>query len=212
MLLRLLLYAFTLNSTAYTHNIQANIIKDTAHHTMTKQFDLAELRFTENINQLLNENGLSLKDGVSEEQTLDGFETYEHNTAALLRYNNVVLNGASGENTNKVVFHYSVKDSLVAMYEVKLYTAAQSSNLIKSLRTQLGKTTFEKRTTDKELLQEQKDFIVWETSSGINYYLIAITSLDKSPQTTYTELTVIDTKKKSTMDWIKFRAFDWYKK
>lgn len=221
LLLSFILCTSCLNSETKTdtnNNAQADLMNDaTNKEDKTPQntggkFDLENLTFKESINDILKGNGLSLKDGVSEEQTLLGYEAFENTTPALLKYDDIALNGTFQDNANKIVIHYSAKDSLVGMYELKVYSAEQSNELIKHLKNKLGKASFEKLTTDTDLLNEKKNFIVWENNKGINYYLISVTSLDKSPQTTYTELTVMDTKKKGVSDWIKFRSFDWYKK
>lgn len=106
-------------------------------------FDLSDITFKESINQVMKETGLKLEDGKSPLFTLVGrYKAFESANSVILKFNGVDLTGKTRDSVNKVIFHYSVKDSTIGLIELKLFTEPQVMALTKALDEKLGKAPF----------------------------------------------------------------------
>ncbi len=169
-------------------------------------FDLYKLTFKEKINQILTLNNTNLKDCASEELTLFGFERLESSSRSFMIFNGVVLFGSNKEKSNKVIIHYSEKDSLISMYEIKLFSANEIKALLISLNSLLGKPIFFSKSSGIE--NQNMEYSVWDNpEQKQSYFLIHNIANENSSL----ELTVVGNKN-DLNDWIKFRSFEWYKK
>lgn len=186
------------------------------------KFDLANLSFSENIDDLLKGQALTVADGSNTESTVMGYESFASSSPKLLVYNGQALSGGSGDKKNQLVLHYAQSGHQLNMYEAQIYSAEQTDLLEKNLLKKLGKPAFikdsglnkstirldENGDEDKGPREDTK-YQVWEDkATGISYFFIE-KKLDG--KIVYGELTAINTKSKNAAVWIKFRAFDWYK-
>ena len=196
-------------------------VKESA--AVAAKFDLSLIKFSENIDDLLKSESLTLKDGTDTESTIMGYESFASSAPQLMVYNNRVLTGGKTGQKNMLVMHYATKGHQLNMYELKLYDAAQTRSLESDLQAKLGKPVFaEDSGLNKNSIQldengdedkgprEDKKFLVWEDkTTGVSYFFIEVKVANKI---TYGELTAINTKSKNAEIWIKFRGFNWYKK
>lgn len=187
------------------------------------RFDLSLIKFSENVDDLLKKESLTLKDGTDTESTIMGYETFASSAPQLMVYNSHVLTGGKATQQNMLVMHYAEKGHQVNMYELKIYDAAQTSMLEKDLQAKLGKPSFtEDSGLNKNTIRldengdefkgprEDTKYQVWEDkNTGVSYFFIEKKVDNKI---TYGELTAINTKSKNAEIWIEFRGFDWYKK
>jgi hypothetical protein len=184
-------------------------------------FDLSEINFTENLNTILNGQGIKLEGNKSKEQTILGFDTYVDTSNKLLKFNGKPMSGTFPAGNNQVIIHYNSNSSIIGMYELKVYSQKQADELVSSLNTLFGKPSFEKSDTKsgaieldengdevKSSQQSKKIYKVWENNKTGNSYFLIQTGSGKNIDV---ELTALNRKSKSAQDWISFRAFDWYK-
>ncbi|KIO76396.1 hypothetical protein TH53_15105 [Pedobacter lusitanus] len=111
-------------------------------------FDLADVTFKETIQSVDKSSGVSVSTSPSEEKTLTGYERVESTSPKLLTYNHSDLSGTGNNMTNKVIFHYTEKDSILAMYELRIYNAAPNNGLVKSIEGKAGKPAVDRAVKD----------------------------------------------------------------
>jgi hypothetical protein len=176
-------------------------------------FDLSKITFKENINQLIGLNNASLKDGITEAKTIFGYERFESTDKTFLNFEGVKLDGALVNKKNKVVLHYSEKDSLLKMYDVEIYTAKECSALVKLLEQKLGESYLEenmKGFTDLEGRPYDSTIYnrVWQDKLNDVSYLLRHSYNDvKNRTNTYIWLTVINNKSEELYgDYLQHRA------
>ena len=201
----------------------ADTIKVSAPAVKAEKFDLANLKMSENIDDLLKANALLLKDGSDKESTVMGFESFATSKPELLVYDKQSLVGRAGKEKNLLVLHYGQETHQIEMYEIKLYDAPQAILLERSLQKKLGKPIFIKDSSlNKSTIQLDENgdeikgeridtkFQVWDdTRAGLSYFLLEKKTGNK---VVFEELTVINRKSENAAQWIKYRGFDGYKK
>lgn len=186
-----------------------------------KQFDLATVNFTEDINTLLWTQGFNVNQGTDAEQTIFGYKTFSSDSKKLLVFDNQKLEGTPGKQKNNVVLHYNETTGVVSMFELKIYNQKESATLYASLNRLWGKPVFEKNDSNasgsieinengnevKADAKSEKKYAVWEDKSGRAYFYVETITGNE----VFTELTALDSNGKSAKDWIAFRGFNWYK-
>ncbi|WP_158799349.1 hypothetical protein [Pedobacter sp. L105] len=105
-------------------------------------FDLSAIKFTETVGQALKGSGLTAQDGKSKAFTATKYRVFESTDPRILIFNGVLLAGKSNDSVNKVIIHYSVKDSAVSMIEIKVFSAEQIKTLENALDKKLGKAPY----------------------------------------------------------------------
>ncbi len=179
-------------------------------------FDLSKITFKENINQLISLNNASLKDGITEAKTIFGYERFESTDKTFLNFEGVKLNGALVDKKNKVVLHYSEKDSLLKMYDAEIYTTKECSALIKLLEQKLGQSYLEenmKGFTDAEAITYDSTIYkrVWQDESNDISYLLQHSYEDiKNKTSPFILLTVINNKSEELYPFVADFKNNWY--
>lgn len=105
-------------------------------------FDLSTIKFTETIGQALKGSGLKAQDGKSKAFTVTKYRVFESSDPRVLTFNGVSLAGKNKDSVNKVIIHYSIKDSIVSMIELRVFSAPQIKALETALDTKLGKASY----------------------------------------------------------------------
>lgn len=106
-------------------------------------FDLSKITFKESINTIMKETELKLSDGkkTSTLKTMT-YSVFETTDPKILRYNGIALNGQDQDSINRVIIHYSEKDSIISLIEVNLFSVPQINALNDALEKTLGKAPY----------------------------------------------------------------------
>lgn len=105
-------------------------------------FDLSAVKFTETIGRALKVSGLKPEDGKSKAFTLTKYRVFESTDPRILIFNGASLAGKNKDSVNRVIIHYSIKDSIVSMIELRVFSAPQIKALESALDHKLGKTFY----------------------------------------------------------------------
>ena len=153
-------------------SVEGNAIKNSK--TVSDSLDLAGLTFKENIHSVYKLAGI---DAVpSEEKTLFGYERTESASPGFLNYNGLVLAGEFENMKNKIIFHFSERDEILSMYELRIYSPSQNSNLLEVIQKKIGPPLVVKRSTDDGSGVSFKQAI-WAKETAV-YFLLQ--ELDRS--------------------------------
>lgn len=145
--------------------------------TSQKQgFDLSDLSFTESVAAVETVSGVKFADHPSQEKTLFGYERMESTDAILLNYAHNSLAGNAGAEKNRVIIHYLEKTSVLAMYELRVYSKLQNDMLQMLITNKTGKPVIEKYVQDAESGEKFKQ-LVW-IKGDVIYLMLEI--LDKT--------------------------------
>lgn len=113
-------------------------------------FDLANLKFTENINDVLLSVNISKKDTIkNDEVTLLGNEKLVFESEKLLVFEKIKLTSNNDKQKNNIIFHYgkvdpeigamnNEKDNILGMYQINLFNTIDADKLFNSLSLKFG--------------------------------------------------------------------------
>ncbi|NVZ69440.1 hypothetical protein [Pseudomonas costantinii] len=111
-------------------------------------FDLSDLTFKESIQSIYKVAGVDAT--LSEEKTLFGYERVESFSSELLNYDNLILSGEFEGMKNKVIFHFSEKGEILALYELRVYSQPQNSHFFRTIQRKVGPPLVTRLSTDDE--------------------------------------------------------------
>jgi hypothetical protein len=219
--INLMLCLVLLSCTSNQQQKQGAGAKKSVTGTPSAPFDLADLTLKEeNFPSLMTARGLKPEPVADGEQTLFGYEVFKSSSPQVLRYKGAAIRGSSGNNKNRVLFHYNKKSNVLAFYEVKIYTQQQADALLSQLQ-KMGKPAFEKLGLAKGEIaidlvgneiprgkEEKQTYRVWENkNNGLSYFYGEL----GSGADFNAELTVLNRSGKYAKDWLSFTSLDWYK-
>jgi len=115
---------------------------DPKENTGAEGFDLSSLTMKEKIGVVLKANGLTLEKGKSSDLKAYGYESFTSTDPKLLKYAGADLSGSNKDSVNKTIIYYSLKDSVIGMVEVNLFTPEKISLLNSGLEKTLGKAPY----------------------------------------------------------------------
>jgi len=186
-------------------------------------FNLLNLKFKENINNILTFNNLNLEQGKTEEDvTLFGYDRYKSKSPVLLKFDNLVFDTAN----SSIILHYAETDSIIKFYELKLQNKNDADAALKKLEQKFGEKPkfFEQSSTDKGVIfldensneikeKINKKVFIWEDQKDkIDYVLYYVNYTELNESKIYFLLTVMDKTDPSYKEWKNFRSFDSYYK
>lgn len=106
------------------------------------EFDLAHINFKETIGQALKGTSLPVKGGKTTSWTLAQYDIFESADPKVMKFNGVDLSGKLGDSVNRVIIHYSRKDSTISFVELKVFSEPQVKALAAALDQKLGKAPY----------------------------------------------------------------------
>lgn len=106
------------------------------------EFDLAHINFKETIGQALKGTSLPVKGGKTTNWTLAQYDIFESADPKVMKFNGVDLSGKLGDSVNRVIIHYSRKDSTISFVELKVFSEPQVKALAAALDKKLGKAPY----------------------------------------------------------------------
>jgi hypothetical protein len=146
-----ILFAMTIQSCNSKSNGEKDKdVKTESAAPVAEGFDLAGVTFKETIQSIDKSSGIPVSTSPSEEKTLSGYDRVESTSPKLLIYNHSDLSGAGNNMTNKVIFHYTEKGGILALYELRLYNASPNNGLVKSIQEKVGAPAVDRAVKDND--------------------------------------------------------------
>lgn len=140
-----------------------------------KGFDLSTLTLKENINDIMKQTGLQLANGKSNTFKAYGYGVFESSDPKILRYNGSTLAGKDHDSLNRVIIHYSSKDSIIGLVEINLFTASEIKALNAGLEKKLGKAVYPSDAYDYKPFSKNMQFrdYVWvDTIATVGHFMM----------------------------------------